>query len=106
MILHLASFTWKEGVTDAQVEAVTAALLTLPDRIPELRSYVVGPNLHLRPGGRDYAVAAILDDAAGLDAYLDHPAHVAAVEEHIAPLIAERAAVQLPLADGRLERGA
>ncbi len=44
--------------------------------------------------------AAILDDAAGLDAYLDHPLHKAVYDEHLGEMIAERAAAQLPIAEG------
>lgn len=100
MILHIANFTWNDSVTDDKVEAATAALLEMAAQIPSIRSYAAGPNLHLRPGGKDYGVAAILDDAAGLDAYLDHPLHVAVYNDHLGSMIAERAAVQLPLAEG------
>ncbi len=100
MILHIATFAWKPEVTEARVEALTAALAEMAAQIPEIRSYSAGPNLHLRPGGKDYGVAAILDDAAGLDAYLDHPLHKAVYDEHLGEMIAERAAAQLPIAEG------
>ena len=74
MILHLVTFTWKPTVTDADVEGLTAALRAMAAGIPEVRSYVCGPNLRLRPGA-DYAVAAVVDDEAGLSAYLDSEAH-------------------------------
>lgn len=102
MILHIASFRWKPEVTDADVAALTAALREMATGIPELRSYVADANLHLRPGGADYGVAAILDDAAGLETYLDHPAHLAVYEKHLGRMLAERAAVQLPLSEGAL----
>jgi hypothetical protein len=100
MILHIATFRWKDEITEADVTALTDALTDMAGGIPEIRSYAAGPNLHLRPGGADYGVAAIVDDAAGLDAYLDHPAHKAVYEKHLGWMIAERSAVQLPVADG------
>jgi hypothetical protein len=100
MILHIATFRWKDEVTDADVTALTDALMQMAAGIPELRSYSAGRNLHLRPGGADYGVAAIVDDDAGLDAYLDHPAHKAVYEKHLGWMIAERTAVQLPIAEG------
>ena len=100
MILHLAAFRWKDDVTEADVSALTAALSEMAAGIPEIKSYTAGPNLHLRPAGSDYGVVAIVDDAAGLDAYLDHPAHKAVYEKHLGRLIAERAAVQLPIESG------
>jgi hypothetical protein len=100
MILHIATFRWKDEITEADVTALTDALTDMAGGIPEIRSYAAGPNLHLRPGGADYGVAAIVDDAAGLDAYLDHPAHKAVYEKHLGWMIAERSAVQLPVAEG------
>lgn len=100
MILHIAAFRWKDDVTEADVTALTDALTQMATQIPEIRSYSAGPNLHLRPAGADYGVAAILDDAAGLDAYLDHPLHLAVYEEHLGKMIGERAAVQLPISEG------
>ena len=100
MILHVATFRWKDEVTEADVTALTGALLDMAAGIPEIRSYAAGTNLHLRPAGSDYGVAAIVADAAGLDAYLDHPAHKAVYEKYIGWMLAERSAVQLPISDG------
>lgn len=100
MILHIATFRFTDEVTDADVTAVTEALMRMAEGIPEIRSYAAGPNLHVRPGGADFGVAALVDDAAGLDAYLDHPSHKAVYEEFLGWMIAERSAVQLPLAEG------
>ncbi len=97
MILHLATFRWKDDVTTDDVAALTEKLLEMAAAIPELRSYQCGESLRLRPGGADYGVAAIVDDAAGLDAYLDSEAHQAVYDELLGRMIAERAAVQLPV---------
>lgn len=100
MILHIAAFRWKPEVVEADVAALTAALREMASGIPQIRSYVAGPNLHLRPAGADYGIAAILDDAAALDTYLDHPEHMAVYEKYLGWMIAERSAVQLPISDG------
>ncbi|CAN5461360.1 hypothetical protein BH09ACT4_BH09ACT4_13430 [soil metagenome] len=100
MILHLASFRWKDDVTPADVAALTDALRAMAAEIPELRSYECGENLRLRPGGADYGVAAIVDDEAGLSAYLDSAPHERVYEQHLGKMIAERSAVQLPLGAG------
>ena len=102
MILHLASFNWKPEVTEADVASLTAALMEMASGIPEIRSYAAGANLHLRPGGADYGVAAILEDAAGLNAYLDHPEHMAVYERYLGWMLAERSAVQLPISEGAI----
>lgn len=100
MILHLAAFTWADDVTARDVAELTAALEAMADGIPELRSYRCGESLRLRPGGADYGVAAVVDDAAGLSAYLDSTAHAAVYERLLGRMIATRAAVQLPVPDG------
>jgi len=102
MILHIASFSWRDDVTPEDVTALTEALNVMAAAIPELRSYVCGPNLHLRPGGADYAVAAIVDDAEGLTSYLESPAHLSVYESHLGRMIADRSAAQLPLTEGLL----
>jgi hypothetical protein len=103
MILHLASFRWKDDVTPADVAALTEALEAMAAAIPALRSYRCGESLRLRPGGADFGVAAIVDDEAGLSAYLDSAPHAEVYEKHLGRMIAERAAVQLPVGeDARL----
>ena len=102
MILHIATFRWRDEVTEADVSALTEALTTMAAGIPALRSYLCGENLRLRPDGMDYGVAALVDDAAGLDAYLDSPLHKDVYEKHLGRMIGERAALQLPVAAGEL----
>ena len=77
MILHLAMFTWRDDVTAAAVADLTAQLEAMAAGIPSLRTYHCGENLRLRPSDADYAVAAMVDDEAGLAAYLDSDAHKA-----------------------------
>ncbi|SDZ54009.1 Dabb family protein [Herbiconiux ginsengi] len=102
-ILHIASFRWKPEVAEIDIARLTDALNEMRAGIPEIRSYVVGPNLHLRAGGADYGVAAILDDGAGLDTYLDHVDHKAVYEKYLGWMIAERSAVQLPISAGAFD---
>lgn len=102
MILHIATFRWRDDVTPEAVSALTDALTTMAAGIPVLLSYVCGDNLHLRPGGADYGVAAIVADADALGVYLDSPLHKAVYDKHLGGMIAERSALQLPLKDGTL----
>lgn len=98
MLLHIASFRWKEDVTPDDVAVLTDALRSMAAGIPELRSYVCGENLRLRPGA-DYGVAAIVEDEAALGAYLDSAAHTDVYEKLLGWMIAERSAAQLPVSD-------
>jgi hypothetical protein len=46
------------------------------------------------PGGYEFAIVADFADRDGYLAYRDHPDHRAVVEQFIAPIVAERAAIQ------------
>lgn len=48
--------------------------------IPELRSLTVSRNVLFPGKNHDVVLEAVVDDAAGLDAYLTHPEHVAVVD--------------------------
>ena len=97
MIRHVAVFRWVEGTTPEQVAAVHAGLDALPGTIASVRAYSHGPDLVLGEGRWDYAVVGDFDDAAGYQAYVDHPAHQAVATDRIAPIRAERAHVQMDL---------
>lgn len=98
MIRHVALFRWSEGTTSDQVADVHAGLEGLPAAVPSIRAYAHGPDLRLGQGRWDYAVIADFDDAEGYADYDAHPAHAAVRSERIAPLVAERAVVQLAVA--------
>lgn len=94
-ILHIAMFRWRTGVGEAQVAAFEQALELLPEQVECLRSYRFGRDLGIREGNFDYGVVAELDSADEVDGYLDHPAHIRLIDEHVSRMLAERRAVQL-----------
>lgn len=94
MFRHVSLFRWNATTTDAQVQALHTALQALPEVIPELRDYRVGPDAGLVDGNWDFTVVAEFDDAEAWRAYLDHPAHRGVVAEHVQSMVDERAAVQ------------
>lgn len=97
MILHLALFTWQDDVTPDDVADLTRQLTEMASGIPSLRQYHCGENLRLRPSDADYAVAAIVEDADGLTAYLDSDAHKAVYDRILGRMIASRQAAQLDI---------
>jgi hypothetical protein len=94
VILHVATFRWKPTVTEEDVAGLTADLRAMARSIPEIRSYVCGTNLRLRPGA-DFAVAAVVEDEAGLSAYLDSEAHRQVYADWLEWMIESRDAAQL-----------
>ncbi|MED7929304.1 Dabb family protein [Nonomuraea sp. LP-02] len=95
MIRHIVLFTWTDDATDEQKATVTAELRKLPDAIPELRSYTVGPDAGINQGNHAYAVVADFDSADDYLVYRDHPRHQAVIAEHIKPIVATRASAQI-----------
>ncbi|MCF6475334.1 Dabb family protein [Nonomuraea sp. MG754425] len=95
MIRHIVLFTWAADATDEQRAAVAAELRKLPGLIPQLRGYTVGSDAGINQGNHDFAVVADFDDVDDYLIYRDHPEHQKVIAEHIKPILATRAAVQL-----------
>jgi hypothetical protein len=99
VLRHVVVFRWREGTSPDEVAAVLDGLAELPGKVPALRRYRFGADLGLSDGTWDFAVVADVDDAEGLLAYREHPAHQAILRERIQPILSERAAVQFTLED-------
>jgi hypothetical protein len=97
MLLHIVLFKWKEGTTQAQVDAVQAAMATLPAQIPAVKAIYMGYDLKFRDGNADWALAAVFENQEDWQAYQIHPAHQAVVKDLAAPILAGRNAIQMPL---------
>jgi hypothetical protein len=95
MLRHVVLFRLHPETSSERRDALVDALDALPAQIPEIRSFEVAADEGLRDGSWDVGVVALFDDEAGWRTYLDHPAHVSVVDDHVRPLVAERASVQL-----------
>ena len=95
MIIHAVIFTWKDGVTRADVDAVTAAFDDMRPSITGLIALDYGPDLVLRPGNGSYLLVAKFEDEAAWRAYQANAAHKRLVAEIITPLAAPRVATQV-----------
>jgi len=95
MVLHIVLFKWKEGVTEAQVNALHRGMAGLTAQIPEVKDLQWGSDLGFREGNASWALAALFDDQAGWHAYQVHPAHVAVVQNMALPITASRTAIQM-----------
>jgi hypothetical protein len=98
MFRHVVLFSWTPDATQAQQETLADELRKLPAAVASIRAYHVGPDAGMNPGKNyDFAVVADFDDADGYLTYRDHPAHRAVVEQHVNPIVAQRAGVQYEL---------
>ncbi|MEW2358278.1 Dabb family protein [Spirillospora sp. NPDC029432] len=94
---HVVMFGWAEGTTTMQQEEVAAKLRGLTAVIPEIGTLSVGLDAGVNPGNFDFVVVGDFADRYAYEAYRDHPAHRAVVDEYIKPIVDRRAAVQYEL---------
>jgi hypothetical protein len=83
MFLHVALFSPRADLGDADRAALVAALEAALGAIPSIRRFVIGRRVKhgagyeaLMPASLEFAAVLEFDDLAGLQAYLRHPAHV------------------------------
>ena len=91
---HVVTLTFRDDTSDDHVAEIVSRLRALPDAIPELRSYVIGTDVGRSDGNASLAIVADFDSWAGYEAYRDHPAHQAVIQDLILPVLAGRTALQ------------
>ena len=91
---HVVAFRFKPEASQAQIDLLAAELVNFASRLDGLVSYACGPDLRLREGNDDFAIAAVFESAVSLTAYLNHPDHLRIVAEHVATLVDEKHSAQ------------
>jgi hypothetical protein len=92
---HVVCFRFVPSATAEQAAALKAELEALPDAIPEIVEYRVGPDLGLNDDSWDFVVTADFATEADYRTYRDHPVHQELIATKVKPLVAERASAQL-----------
>ncbi len=100
MIRHVVFFEFNDGVAQSDIEAMEAALKALPDRIASIENYTVGQDVGLSEVAVDFAVVADFASPEGYLEYRSHPAHVAAVESFVNPIVARFSRIQFDVTVG------
>ena len=78
----------------AAVADLHEALMGLPPKIPEIRSYEGGVDLGLTDATWDYALVADFASTEDFETYARHPAHVEVIERFVTPIMDEIVRVQ------------
>jgi hypothetical protein len=87
MVQHVVLFKLKPEATDDERAAICRALGELGTQVPGILDISAGTNFSNRNQGFDVALVVKFVDRAALDVYLPHPAHRAAVDEYVRPLM-------------------
>lgn len=87
MVEHLVFFKFKDGVSEAEMEAAAAGLRALKDKVPGVIHITAGMNFTQRSQGHQLGLVVRLKDKAALETYSKHPEHVKVVESMIRPKV-------------------
>ena len=93
-LTHVALFTWKPDVTEADIRALGDGLASLPGLVPGIQGYRFGPDAGLGEGNADFAVVAEFADVGAYRAYAAHPAHRDVIDRLVNPIVERRVAIQ------------
>ena len=94
MFRHVVMFEWVDGVDNADIDAMADALDALVAPVPEVVSYVHGPDVGISEGNFDYVIVGEYASVEDYVVYRDHPEHQRIIAELVKPHVAKRAAVQ------------
>lgn len=95
MIRHIVAFRFTVPSSDPRFARMARALHGLVHEIPEIRALAFGPNLGPSAEEWTHVLIVTMQDMDAVQRYLEHPAHVRVVQDHIAPIRAARVALDL-----------
>ena len=87
MIEHVVLFRFKADTPAEQIAQMQEAIHSLKGKVPTLRYIQFGPNLSDRSAGYSHVLVSRFDSLADVDAYIDHPDHVAVVRDIVKPWV-------------------
>ena len=81
MIDHLVFFAASEDASPEDIEDLVSSIRGLKDAVPSVLDLSVGEDFSGRSGEYTHGIFARFEDTAGLQEYMQHPAHLAVVEK-------------------------
>ena len=97
MIYHIVLFRLKSGTAQETIDAAGRALLSMKQRIPDIRDVQWGANLGPSAAEYSHILLVSCDDMVAVQRYLDHPMHKQTVAEFIHPIRDARMAADLEI---------
>ncbi len=95
MLRHIVLLRFREDTDPDQVEALVADFLGIEDQIPEIESLALHRDIGLNPINAHVMLELEFADPTAWRTYQDHPVHQDFVHNRVAPILAERAAIQV-----------
>lgn len=81
MITHIAAFKWKSGTKKNEIEKALADVSRLKAKIPGIIDIRCGENFSKHNKGLTHAVVVTARNKTALDAYRNHPDHLAVAKK-------------------------
>lgn len=81
MVDHLVFFAAKEEAAPEEIEDLVASIRNLKGEIPSVVDLSVGEDFSGRSGEYTHGIFVRFEDVAGLQEYMEHPAHLAVVDK-------------------------
>jgi len=75
MLIHIALFRWKEGVSEDEVSEALTLVHAIKDKVGGVQDIFVGKNFHSENKGYTHGVVVIAENQQALDEYRSHPDH-------------------------------
>lgn len=75
MVIHIALFSWKDGIAKTAIEAALDDVRSLKEKIPGLIDIRCGENFSRWSDGFTHAVVVLAENKESLEAYRVHPDH-------------------------------
>jgi hypothetical protein len=76
-VFHVFAFQWKQGTSEDQKDRAKKEIAAFQGVIPGLLQTHVGPNISPRSKGYTFGGIMQFKDETSLNAYFQHPAHLA-----------------------------
>jgi hypothetical protein len=76
MVIHIAIYKWKSGVTKGAIEEAISEIKTLKNKVNGILDIRCGENYSKWSEGYTHAFLVLCKDNKALDAYRNHPDHL------------------------------
>jgi len=102
MIRHIVLMKWRPDADPAAVAEFAENCNRLPEKIPGVRRYQTGADIASCQSTKlrdnfDFGVVADFDDYVAFENYLTHEVHRTFVQQHVRPILEDRAAMQMQI---------
>lgn len=95
MIKHIVAFRFRDDVSSQVIASTLAELEAFPQRYPQMRRWLLGPNTSTRDQSMSHAFTVEFETEEQLLAYLGSDRHGAFVRERWRPIVERQVIVTL-----------